>query len=86
MITDRQRRLVRLMVWARLWKVQRSLFDVWQVYPQFQWTRWLFEKLLREQPQDPKWHAPACPANMWSGRALVLERCTCGAASSDNCK
>lgn len=41
------------------------------------------EKVCRKlgilPPPDGLHHAPACPANLWSGQVLPISPCTCGA-------
>jgi hypothetical protein len=78
MITTKQRRLVKMLVKVR----------AFYLYEHFRCVRvgakprfaWLLEWLLARQVVDDWHHAPACPANHWHHRALVIQRCNCGAA------
>jgi hypothetical protein len=45
--------------------------------------RWIWNWMRRRQAPDLRHHAPACPANRWSGMELVFQRCTCGAKVND---
>ena len=81
MVTPKQRRLIVWLVRLHIWKIQsdglwgRALFR-----PMFG-TRWLLERIMRQQVSDGLHHAPLCPANNWSMQALVFRRCNCGAAA-----
>lgn len=78
--TDRDiaRVLLRLGLWRR--KVWMRMVDV---EPKPGWRRrvsgWIYDGMLRRQMVDRKRHAPACPANHYHRKRLVLLGCICGA-------
>lgn len=79
MILHGDRKLVGVLVRLRLWTFKRS--DVWgqpTLYPSWG-TRWLHNRMTKRQTRDGLHHAPACPANEWSGQQLVVALCSCGA-------
>lgn len=79
MIQDRDRRLL---VFLMDKGVIRAWRDMWGAY-HFKGPK-AFEPVLdrmkKRQAPDHLHHAPKCPANRWSGAALVFHRCNCGAA------
>lgn len=80
MIRDVDRRIARILVALKIWRVREGLFRCPQLVPG-KGTRWIWKWMrARQIPEDrPYHHAPACPANRWAGQALVLQPCTCGA-------
>lgn len=78
MVSENERRLVKLLVLLRVWRVERGLFRTPNVIAP-KGTRWLLNWLKRRQRVDNFHHAPACPANHWCMQRLVFSGCTCGA-------
>lgn len=80
MVTDRQRKLVQLLVRFKIWTLFSHMRCI-NIRPR-KGTVWLFRWLLKNQVVDNLKHAPCCPANHWHKQRLVFQRCTCGAASA----
>lgn len=81
MVTDRQRKLVAMLVRLGLFRIKWGL---WQ--PQVcavTGMLWLLKRILRAQIVDDLHHAPACPANHFHRTRLVFSHCTCGAATAE---
>ena len=80
MILLSDRKLVTVLIQARLWKFKRSpLWEQPTLYPCWG-TRWLFDLMRKRQTRDGLHHAPKCNGNEWSGMQLVVAPCNCGAA------
>lgn len=81
-MTRRHRKIAKVLLKLKLWEigVQMRCHDV---RPRAGWrwrlTGWLYDRMRRLQVLDDLHHAPACPANHWRRRRLVLKPCTCGA-------
>lgn len=78
MVTENERRFIKFMVWARIWRVELGLFRTPQIMAPIG-TRWLFNWIRQRQRVDNFHHAPACAANHWCMQRLVFSGCTCGA-------
>ncbi len=82
MVTDKQRRFVKMMIWLKFWKpyFQMRLIDIHARIG----TYWLKRYLLKKQAVDNLHHAPCCPANHYHKARFVFQPCTCGAANNIN--
>ena len=79
MVTDRERAVYIWMVKHKLWTLKPTIFRGFIIVPRWG-TGWLYNRLKDRQDRDGLHHAPMCPANNWSGAAIVFKRCNCGAA------
>lgn len=78
MVTDRERRMVKLLVRLRIWHLSMQMR-----LPAISarcGSQWLLNWLRRRQVVDDFHHAPCCPANHYHRMRLVFGYCTCGAA------
>ncbi len=80
MVSDNERRLIKWLVRLRIWKMQSDGLWGRAVFRPMWGTGWLLRRIKRAQVSDGLHHAPACPANEWSGACLVFRPCNCGAA------
>jgi hypothetical protein len=78
MITDRQRKIVIALVKLNVWRLERGMFGQIEVRSS-RGTKWLFNRMRKNQMVDDLHHAPACPANHYHKTRLVFHRCNCGA-------
>lgn len=81
-VTEADRRLARDLLWIGLWRreVRMRMMDVGPIPGWRHWlTGWIHRGMLRRQVIDKKHHAPACPANHYHRKRLVLLGCFCGA-------
>ncbi len=79
MIRPSDRKLARVLVAIRAFKVvdgRTDLFGCARLRPR-KGGRWIWNWMKARQTPDDRKHAPACPANRWSGRELVLQPCRC---------
>jgi hypothetical protein len=79
MIRPFDRKIAALLVRIGVWKLQIQ-FRCVRLRPR-KGSRWLWTWMRARQSKEdrPYHHAPACPANRWSGQELVLQQCNCGA-------
>lgn len=82
MIRNSDRKIAVAMVRIGAWKIIQPRDDLFNCARlRARWgTHWLWNWMLKRQAPDDLHHAPACPANRWSGVELVIRPCTCGAA------
>jgi hypothetical protein len=79
MIRDSDRRLARVLLRLGAFRVTQPRDDplgVPRLRPRWGWC-WLWNIMRDRQAPDDRWHAPACPANRWSGIELVVRPCSC---------
>lgn len=82
MIRNSDRKIAVAMVRIGAWKIIQPRDDLFNCarLRAGRATQWLWNWMLKRQSSDTLHHAPACPANRWSGAELVIRPCTCGAA------
>jgi hypothetical protein len=81
MIRNEDRKIATWMLRLKLWRIVQprdDLFGVARIRASYG-TKWLWNWMRDRQKPDDVHHAPACPANRWSGVELVVRPCTCGA-------
>lgn len=77
MVTNQQRKFIKLMIKLKLWKITVWLRNI-DIQPHFK-TKWILNYLKKIQIVDNLHHAPCCPANHFHKTRFVFQKCTCGA-------
>lgn len=78
MIQHRDRKLLLFLVKKRVLTPWRDMWGSWHFKGPKAFEP-VLDRMRKRQEPDDRHHAPKCPANRWSGAALVFQRCNCGA-------